>query len=39
MVGVAAENARRTLRFVQDPEMRRMLIEQYRAAAGIDIDN
>jgi hypothetical protein len=38
MAGLAAENARRTLRFVQDPEMRRMLIEQYRAA-GIDIDN
>ena len=32
----AAENARRTLQYVQDPAMRQMLIDQYRAA-GIDI--
>jgi hypothetical protein len=36
LVSMAAENARRTLQFVQDPEMRKMLIEQYRAA-GIDV--
>jgi hypothetical protein len=34
---LAADNARRTLQFVHDPKMRRMLIDQYRAA-GIDID-
>ncbi len=38
MAGLAAENARRTLQFVQDPKMRRMLIEQYRAA-GINIED
>jgi hypothetical protein len=36
MAGLAAENARRTLHYVQDPKMKKMLIEQYRAA-GIDI--
>jgi hypothetical protein len=33
----AAENAKRTLQFVQDPAQRKMLIEQYRAA-GIVLD-
>jgi hypothetical protein len=32
----AAENAKRTLQYVQDPAMRKMLIDQYRAA-GIDV--
>src|SRR3954466_10439000 len=34
---LAADNARRTLQFVQDPAQRQMLIEQYRAA-GIVLD-
>jgi hypothetical protein len=34
---LAAENAKRTLRYIHDPAMRKMLIDQYRAA-GIDID-
>src|SRR4051812_9508506 len=34
---LAAENAKRTLQFVQDPAQRKMLIEQYRAA-GIVLD-
>jgi hypothetical protein len=33
----AADNAKRTLQFVQDPAQRKMLIEQYRAA-GIVLD-
>jgi hypothetical protein len=37
MQQLAAENAKRTLQFVQDPAQRRMLIEQYRAA-GIVLD-
>ena len=36
-VEMLAENAKRTLAFVQDPAMRRMLIDQYRAA-GVQID-
>jgi hypothetical protein len=34
---LAADNARRALKYVQDPKMRKMLIDQYRAA-GIDVD-
>jgi hypothetical protein len=34
---LAADNAKRTLQFVQDPAQRQMLIEQYRAA-GIVLD-
>jgi hypothetical protein len=34
---LAADNAKRTLQFVQDPAQRKMLIEQYRAA-GIVLD-
>jgi hypothetical protein len=34
---MAADNAKRTLQFVQDPAQRRMLVEQYRAA-GIILD-
>jgi hypothetical protein len=37
MQQLAAENAKRTLQFVQDPAQRQMLIEQYRAA-GIVLD-
>jgi hypothetical protein len=37
MQQLAADNAKRTLQFVQDPAQRRMLIEQYRAA-GIVLD-
>jgi len=33
---LAAENARRALQYVQDPTMRKLLIDQYRAA-GIDV--
>jgi hypothetical protein len=33
----AADNAKRALQYVQDPAMRKMLIDQYRAA-GIDVD-
>jgi hypothetical protein len=33
---LAADNAKRTLQYVQDPAMRKMLIDQYRAA-GIDV--
>jgi hypothetical protein len=33
---LAADNARRALQHVQDPAMRKMLIDQYRAA-GIEI--
>jgi hypothetical protein len=33
-----AQSARQALRMVQDPKMRRMMIEQYRAA-GIEIDD
>jgi hypothetical protein len=35
---LAADNARRTLQFVQNPAQRKMLIEQYRAA-GIVLDD
>jgi hypothetical protein len=34
---LAADSARRALQYVQDPAMRKMMIEQYRAA-GIEID-
>jgi hypothetical protein len=37
-VDLLAENAKRTLAYVQDPAMRKMLIEQYRAA-GVKIDD
>jgi hypothetical protein len=37
MQQLAADNAKRTLQFVQDPAQRQMLIEQYRAA-GIVLD-
>jgi hypothetical protein len=33
---LAADNAKRALQYVQDPKMRKMLIDQYRAA-GIDV--
>ena len=33
-----AQSAKQALRFVQDPKMRKMMIEQYRAA-GIEIDD
>jgi hypothetical protein len=33
---LAADNARPALQHVQDPAMRKMLIDQYRAA-GIDV--
>jgi hypothetical protein len=33
---LAADNAKRTLRYIQGPAMRKMLIDQYRAA-GIDV--
>jgi hypothetical protein len=33
---IAAESAKRALQYVQDPAMRKMLIDQYRAA-GIDV--
>jgi hypothetical protein len=33
---LATDNAKRALQYVQDPEMRKMLIDQYRAA-GIDV--
>ncbi len=36
MQQLAAESAKRALQYVQDPAMRKMLIDQYRAA-GIDI--
>jgi hypothetical protein len=36
MQKLAADNARRALGFVTDPKMRKMLVDQYRAA-GIDI--
>ena len=36
MAQLAADNARRALQYVQDPKLRRMLIDQYRAA-GIDV--
>jgi hypothetical protein len=36
MQKLAADNAKRALNFVTDPKMRRMLVDQYRAA-GIDI--
>jgi hypothetical protein len=35
---LAADNAKRALQYVQDPKMRKMLIDQYRAA-GIDVDD
>jgi hypothetical protein len=34
---MAADNAKRTLQFVQDPAQRQMLVEKYRAA-GIILD-
>jgi hypothetical protein len=37
MQQLAAENAKRALQYVTDPAMRKLLIDQYRAA-GIDID-
>jgi hypothetical protein len=37
MQALAAENAKRALQYVSDPSMRKMLIDQYRAA-GIEID-
>ena len=33
---LAADNAKRALQYVQDPKMRKLLIDQYRAA-GIDV--
>ena len=36
MRALAADSAKRALQYVQDPAMRKMLIDQYRAA-GIDI--
>jgi hypothetical protein len=36
MQQLAADSARRALQYVRDPAMRKMLIDQYRAA-GIDI--
>jgi hypothetical protein len=36
MQQLAADSARRALQYVQDPAMRKMLIDQYRAA-GIDV--
>jgi hypothetical protein len=36
MQQLAADNAKRTLQYVRDPAMRKMLIDQYRAA-GIDV--
>jgi hypothetical protein len=36
MQQLAAENARRALSYVKDPKMRKMLIDEYRAA-GIDL--
>ena len=33
-----AQSAKQALRFIQDPKMRKMMIEQYRAA-GIEIDD
>jgi hypothetical protein len=37
MQQLAAQNARHALQFVKDPAMRKLLIDQYRAA-GIDLD-
>ncbi len=37
MQQLAVDSAKRALQYVQDPSMRKMLIDQYRAA-GIDID-
>ncbi len=36
MAQLAVDNAKRALQYVQDPKLRRMLIDQYRAA-GIDV--
>lgn len=36
MAQLATDNAKRALQYVQDPKLRRMLIDQYRAA-GIDV--
>jgi hypothetical protein len=36
MQQLAADSARRALQYVQEPKMRKLLIDQYRAA-GIDI--
>ena len=33
---LAADNAKRSLEYIQDPAMRKMLIDQYRAA-GIEV--